>query len=329
MVSVCKITKKKSNDLKFCHKKCRKRVFSKKITNFCSFFVENWDYLNIFCNFALEMEKCIQIHGQLMKFSVPRVMAIVNLSRDSFYSSCDVSCEEKFLLQVESMLNAGADILDVGACSTRPTSTPISLHAEWQSMELGLKIIRHHWSNVIISVDTFRPEVAEQAILNGADMINDVYGGDADMKMWDVIAKYRVPYVLTHAQKISDTCYYDATISQVLYSLQQKLDALRCRQINDVMIDPGFGFEKTLDQNYAILRQLNVLECLHAPILAGVSRKSMFYKPLNTTPDQVLSATIAAQMIALEQGANILRVHDVPAAKQAIAVYQLTYKDIL
>ena len=297
--------------------------FIKKIAYFCSFFAKNWDNRKIFCNFALEMNNSIQLHNRLIDFSCPRVMAILNLSPDSFYTSCDVSYEDRLLSTVEDMVCAGADILDLGACSTRPLSTPVSARTEWSLLARALPAIRAHWPDLAISVDTFRADVAQQSILHGADMINDVYGGDADSRMWQVIQQYNVPYVLTHARDITNTSH-PAAISQLLDSMQDRLYALRQLGIKDVVLDPGFGFDKTIEQNYALLRQLDILQVLHAPLLVGISRKSMLYKPLGLSPQDVLPATVAAHMLALQNGANILRVHDVEPAIQAIKIYQLT-----
>ena len=266
------------------------------------------------------MEISLLIRNQLMSLSRPRVMAIINFSPDSFYTSCDVSREADILSHVEEMLRSGADILDLGACSTRPDSTPVDAATEWQLLSEGLKMIRHHWHDVPISVDTFRPEIAEHAIAMGADMINDVSGANADPRMWDLAAKRHVPYVLTHAQSVAEPAMVD-----VLHFLEKYMDKLHRQGVADVVIDPGFGFGKTVEQNYALLRQLDVLQALHAPVLVGISRKSMLYKPLQTNPDNVLAATIAANTLALERGAHILRVHDVKAAVQAIQIHQLTH----
>lgn len=265
------------------------------------------------------MEISLLIRNQLMSLSRPRVMAIINFSPDSFYTSCDVSREADILSHVEEALRSGADILDLGACSTRPGSTPVDAVMEWQLLSEGLEMIRHHWHDVPISVDTFRADIAEQAIAMGADMINDVSGANADTRMWDLVAKRHVPYVLTHAQPVAEPAMVD-----IMHFLEQYMDKLHRLGVADVIVDPGFGFGKTVEQNYALLRQLDVLQALHAPMLVGVSRKSMLYKPLETTPDDVLAATIAANTLALERGAHILRVHDVKAAVQAIQVHQLT-----
>lgn len=271
------------------------------------------------------MEKCIQVQGRLLDFSHPRVMAILNFSADSFYASCALSDEAGLLSYVEDVLACGADILDIGACSTRPGSVPVSEEEEWRLLSQGLDCIRYHWPEAIISVDTFRARIAERAIAHGADMINDVYGGVADKDMWEVVAQKRVPYVLTHSQTVCSSDHYEATTSQVLDFLQKGLYHLRRSGVKDVIIDPGFGFGKTVEQNYALLRQLHVLDVLHAPLLVGVSRKSMLYKPLEKTAKEVLPATVAAHTIALQQGADILRVHDVDAAVQAIKIFEKTY----
>lgn len=267
------------------------------------------------------MKKSILLRGQLVDFSRPRVMAIVNLSPDSFYTSYSVIDEAAFLVQIDTLLQEGADWLDLGACSTRPGFIPVSSQEEWQLLRKGIEIIRHHWPKVPLSVDTFRVEIAEKALSCGADMVNDVGIMNEDVAVWSVLANRGVPYVLTYSQEAAST----NIMSDMLHFFQERLDSLHRQGIADVVIDPGFGFAKTIQQNYAILRQLDVLRTLNAPILVGVSRKSMLYKPLQTTPADVLPATVAAHTLALERGADILRVHDVKAAVQAITIYQLTH----
>lgn len=267
------------------------------------------------------MKKSILLRGQLVDFSRPRVMAIVNLSPDSFYTSYSVIDEAAFLVQIDTLLQEGADWLDLGACSTRPGFIPVSSQEEWQLLRKGIEIIRHHWPKVPLSVDTFRVEIAEKALSCGADMVNDVGIMNEDVTVWSGVANRGVPYVLTYSQEAASA----NIMSDMLHFFQERLDSLHRQGIADVVIDPGFGFAKTIQQNYAILRQLDVLRTLNAPILVGVSRKSMLYKPLQTTPADVLPATVAAHTLALERGADILRVHDVKAAVQAITIYQLTH----
>ena len=272
------------------------------------------------------MQMYIRTHNQLLDLSCPRVMAIINVTPDSFYTSCRSLSDTEVLTCAEQAIAQGADILDIGACSTRPDATPVDSKTEWKRLEPALKAIRQHFPDAILSVDTFRSDIARRSLDDGADIINDVYGGEADDQMFDTIAHYHAPYILTHAGAIPPaTNGYDNTLTQVLGFLQARTDQLHRMGVADVIIDPGFGFGKDVSQNYALLRQLHVLQTLHTPILVGMSHKSMFYRPLGLTPDDVLPATTAAHVIALQQGANILRVHEVAPAKQAIAVYQLTY----
>lgn len=315
-------------------KKCIK---DKKRPLFHTFWPKNSYNQQIFCTFAGQMLLKVQ-DSRLMDLSLPRVMAIINVSPDSFYTSVYENVEatrrlgdEVVLLDaVQRALDEGADILDIGACSTRPGSTPVDAAVEWERLEWALKLVRSHFPDAVVSVDTFRADVAEKAIGLGANIINDVSGGAADERMWDVVAKHDVPYILTLAQELrkgGDKEGYDYMMSEVLRFFEERLDRLHRMGVKDVVLDPGFGFGKTLEDNYTILREMEVLKVLHAPVLVGVSRKSMLYKPLGLEPKDVLPATIAAQVMALERGANILRVHDVAAAKQAIQIVQLTHKN--
>lgn len=260
-----------------------------------------------------------------MDFSSPKVMGIINVTPDSFYTSWDELSMENILKQTQEMIDQGVDILDLGAYSTRPNHSSISLEEEWKRLSPVLQAIRSHFPRTVISIDTFRAEIAECAIKMGADIINDVSGGEVDNRIWDVARTYQVPYILTHALEIPTSDYN--IMSSMLDFFQSRLDTLHKIGIADVIIDPGFGFGKTEVQNYAILQQMEVLTTLQVPILAGISRKSMLYKALGTTPAEVLPATVAANTIALAHGATILRVHDVAAAKQTIAIYSLTHKN--
>ena len=273
------------------------------------------------------MQYSINVHKQLLDLSLPRIMAIVNITPDSFYTSWSGLSENTLLDAIQNMLHEGADMIDIGACSTRPNSVPVDADAEWARLSPALQAIRYHFPSAILSVDTFRAEIAEKALEAGADMINDVFGGGESERMWEVVAAHRVPYILTHAQALSMPSHptdYDYTMSQVVDFMQSSINRLHKMGVADVIIDPGFGFNKTEQQNYTILRDMDILHSLHVPILVGISRKSMLYNPLGLTPADVLPATIAAHTIALDRGAKILRVHDVAAAKQAITVYSLT-----
>jgi dihydropteroate synthase len=267
-------------------------------------------------------------HNQLLDLTSPKVMAIVNITPDSFYTAWGQLSEDELLKKISEVIEQGADILDLGSHSTRPGHTPISAEEEWQRLAPALRLIRNAFPNSIISIDTYQSDVATKAIDLGADMINNVYGGCMNEDIYRRMAHEKVPYILTHSLEysaLSDSAVYDYTMSQLLDFFQSQLDRLHRLGMADVIVDPGFGFGKTEKQNYTILEQLNVLSYLRAPILVGLSRKSMLYKPLQTTPEHVLPATVAAHMVALERGANILRVHDVAAAKQAITVYTLTH----
>jgi dihydropteroate synthase len=273
------------------------------------------------------MQYSINVHKQLLDLSLPRIMAIVNITPDSFYTSWSGLSENTLLDAIQNMLHEGADMIDIGACSTRPNSVPVDADAEWARLSPALQAIRYHFPSAILSVDTFRAEIAEKALEAGADMINDVFGGGESERMWEVVAAHRVPYILTHAQALSVPSHptdYDYTMSQVVDFMQSSINRLHKMGVADVIIDPGFGFNKTEQQNYTILRDMDILHSLRVPILVGISRKSMLYNPLGLTPADVLPATIAAHTIALDRGAKILRVHDVAAAKQAITVYSLT-----
>jgi dihydropteroate synthase len=244
-------------------------------------------------------------------------MGILNLTPDSFYSSSRVAPAD-ILDRAQSMLNAGADILDIGGQSTRPGAQKVSAAVEWNRLAPALSLLVNHFPEAVISVDTYFSEVAQKAIHAGAAIINDVSGGAEDPKMFETVVGLRVPYVLTHyGFQTSPT----ETTASVIYDLSQKIRRLRDLGQSDIIIDPGFGFGKSLDQNYALLANLKALEVFEAPILVGVSRKSMIYKYLNIHQDEALNATSVLNLVALQQGAHILRVHDVAEAKQVIALF--------
>lgn len=263
----------------------------------------------------------LNIRGRLFDLDTPKVMGIVNATTDSFAFSCTNISEAEILAMTAKALAEGADMIDVGACSTRPGSTPVSAEEEWRRLETALGAIREHYPDVILSVDTFRADIARRAVEKyHADIINDVTGGE-DTDMFATVAELGTPYILTHAQPLpSDR----PAVVAVLDFLVRQCDRLHRMGVKDVIADPGFGFNKTEQQNYDILAHLNDLQHAELPILVGLSRKSMFYKPLQSTPtsDTALAATIAAHTVALQKGANILRVHDVQAAKTTISVTQ-------
>ena len=272
------------------------------------------------------MQKTININGRLLDLTTPKVMAIINVTTDSFARHCTNITEAEILRWAAEALSEGADILDIGGCSTRPGSTPPTEEEEWRRVRLAASAIRREWPEAILSVDTYRASVARRAVEEqGVHIINDISGGQFDDKMFEVVADVRVPYILTHTRALPDTMQqhtdYADLMSEVLDYLQARVNTLHNMGVADIILDPGFGFAKTTEQNYELLRKLEYLKVLGLPILAGLSRKSMITRPLGITPDEALPGTIALQMLALCNGASILRVHDVKEAKQIITLY--------
>lgn len=268
----------------------------------------------------------LHIREQLWDLTTPRVMAILNLTKDSFYTHCSSCTEAEILSQAARMWDEGADIIDLGACSTRPGATPVNEEEELTRISLAVRTLRAAYPHRPLSVDTFRPKVAEQAIALGADMINDVSGEQENEAMYDVVAQARVPYVLTHARGNSLTmqslCTYDDIMVHLIDFFARRLDILHRKGAADVIIDPGLGFAKTSEQNFHVLVHLSELQLVQAPILVGVSRKSMIYNTLQTDASHALAGTTALHMAALMNGASILRVHDVREAKDTIRMWE-------
>ncbi len=271
----------------------------------------------------------LNLSGQLLDLSAPKVMGILNVTPDSFFSGSRVESERVILEQAEKMRSQGAAILDVGGYSTRPDASDISLEEEINRIRPAIKVIKRAFPAAIISIDTFRSEVARVAIDEGATIINDVSGGNLDEKMFETVANLGVPYILMHMRGTPQTMktlnQYKDLIGDIVDELQKKIYALNAFGVTDIIVDPGFGFAKNIPQNFKLLRELTVLKVLGRPILAGVSRKSMIYKTLGTDPTQALNGTTALNMIALQNGAKILRVHDVKEAVEAVTLFgQLT-----
>lgn len=274
----------------------------------------------------------IKTGSQLLEITHPLVMGIINVTPDSFAVHCKDCSEMEIADTAEKMLEEGADILDVGGYSTRPNADFVDVETEWNRVHLALQTIRKRWEMVPVSVDTWRAEIAQRVTDHFENiLINDVSGGEWDKEMYEIIARARVPYILTHTlwqspqqglrqQRESDI------LAEVLGFLQNRLNRLHQMGVSDVIIDPGFGLGKTLEENYKLLQHLDLYRVLECPLLAGLSRKSMFYKPLNITPSEALNATTAAHILALERGAQILRVHDVKEAKQTIRIFEMTHQ---
>ena len=272
----------------------------------------------------------IKCKGVLMDFSTPKIMGIVNLTPDSFFSGSRFQAEKEILLQVEKMLAEGADIIDLGAFSSRPNSDFISLEEEKERLLSPLKKIIQEFPSALLSVDTYRSEIAKQSIQEGASIINDISGGDLDEKMFQTIAALKVPYMMMHMQGIpktmQDSPSYTDVFQEVFKSFSGKLEQLNSLGVNDVILDVGFGFGKTLEHNYTLLKKLSYFHALQRPILVGLSRKGMIQKVIGSTAEMALNGTTAAHVLAIKNGANILRVHDVKEAKEAIQIVDFYQK---
>lgn len=262
----------------------------------------------------------INCHGHLLTTQTPLIMGILNVTPDSFYDGGKYNTTDQIRARADQILTQGAHIIDLGACSTRPGSTPPTPDQEWSRLEHALQTIRTHHPDAIISIDTYRADIARKAVTQyQADIINDI-SSLLDPQMLPTIAQLHVPYILTHnPQKPNPTT---PPIQHLLQTLSQKINTLTTQGIADIIIDPGLGFAKTTNQNYQILANLPALHTLHRPILIGISRKSMIYNTLNTTPADSLTGTTTLNTLALLAGAHILRVHDITPCAQTIQLLQ-------
>ena len=270
----------------------------------------------------------INVGGRIIVFDVPKVMGIINVTPDSFYAGSRVSGAEAVADRVARMRDEGADILDLGGYSSRPGADEVSAEEEYRRLAEGLEVIRRVWSDAVVSVDTFRADVAHKCVREwGADIINDISGGDLDPEMWDTVAELGVPYVLMHMrgnpQTMGTLTDYNDVSADTLTDLALKTAELRQRGVADVIVDPGFGFAKTVEQNYRLLSDLSEFRALGAPLLVGISRKTMIWKPLGIVPEQAGNGTTVLNTIALLNGADILRVHDVREAVEAVHLVEL------
>lgn len=271
--------------------------------------------------------KTINCKGNLIDLSTPKVMGILNLTPDSFYDGGIYTNTISILKKVENMLTEGAAFIDVGAYSSRPNATHISEEEELKRLLPVLELILKSFPDILISVDTFRSNVAKKSIEIGACMINDISAGEMDSEMFKTIAKLQVPYILMHMkgtpQNMQQNPAYENVLNEVMYFFSEKLHQLRTLGVNDILIDVGFGFGKTQEHNYQLLQNLDYFKHLNLPILSGLSRKSMLYKPLNTIAKDALNATSIANTVALLKGTSILRVHDVLQAVEAVKIFSL------
>lgn len=257
-----------------------------------------------------------------MDLSTPRVMGILNVTPDSFYDGGRYQDEQRVLQQAEKMLAEGATFLDIGGYSSRPGAEEVSVEEEKQRVVENVTLVTKHFPKAYVSVDTFRAEVAREAVAAGAGMVNDISGGELDPAMFDTVAELQVPYILMHMRGTPQTMQgftqYENLVVEVLDYLQRKMARLRTLNVKDIIVDPGFGFAKTIDQNYTLLKNLSVFLTLGAPLLAGLSRKSMIYRRLNIDVEAAGNGTTVLNTLALINGAGILRVHDVKEAVEAI-----------
>lgn len=271
----------------------------------------------------------INCKGQLIDLITPKVMGILNVTPNSFFDGGkyypEVSGEDKILSQVEKMLEEGATFIDIGGYSSKPSAEFVSEAEELQRIVPIVQLILEHFPETLISIDTFRSEVAKVCIENGAAIINDISAGNLDTKMMETIAKYNVPYIMMHLrgtpQTMQSMTNYENIIKEILFYFSERIAKARSFGINDLIIDPGFGFAKTLEQNYEVLQKLELFEILELPLLAGFSRKSMIYKTLHSTAEEALNGTSVLNTIALTKGAKILRVHDVKEAMECVSLF--------
>lgn len=273
----------------------------------------------------------IAVNGQLIELTTPKVMAILNVTPDSFYAGSRTNTEVLIAERVEQIVSEGADIIDIGAYSSRPNAQHISQEEEMERLRKGLTTIQRIAPDAMVSVDTFRSEVARMCVEEyGVGIINDISGGEMDPQMFDTVAHMNVPYILTHMkgtpQTMQDHPHYEHLRAEITRYFARKVYDLHERGVNDTILDPGFGFGKTLADNYELLKHLEELQLFKMPILIGVSRKSMIYKTLDVMPEEALNGTTAVNVIAMMKGANILRVHDVKECVEAVKIYNAMNK---
>ncbi|MEE3113223.1 MAG: dihydropteroate synthase [Bacteroidota bacterium] len=263
----------------------------------------------------LSIKKSFNLNGKLFSFDKPLIMGIINMTPDSFFDGGKYNSCEKALIKIENMLDQGASIIDIGGCSTRPGSESISISEEWIRIEKIIKQSIKFFPKIIISVDTFRSDIAKRALIEGASIINDISGGSYDSNMYKVVSNFKAPYVLMHLRgspkNMMEKTNYENLMIELLKYFSKKIKRLKKFGINDVILDPGFGFAKNYNQNYEILKNLSLLKKFNLPILAGLSRKLFVKKKFGSSNADSLKGTIKLNEIAINNGANILRVHDV------------------
>ena len=287
-------------------------------------------HYEIFCIFAANMEYTLNCNGKLLELTTPQVMGILNATPDSFYAGSRTQTEQEIAERTHQILGEGATIIDVGACSTRPDSEPATEGEEMERMRFALNIVRREAPEAVVSIDTYRPDVARMTVEEfGADIINDVAGPvlatphsqrenfqtstlEQQKSMFRMVSRLGVPYIYMSRK---------ATMKEILLDCAEVVDKLRSMGQKDIILDPGFGFGKTVEQNYAVMQELERMQMLHLPLLVGISRKSMIYRLLGTTPEKSLNGTTMLNTFSLQKGADILRVHDVKEAVEVVKMY--------
>lgn len=271
-------------------------------------------------------KKTINCNGKLVNFSIPAIMGIVNITPDSFYKDSRFQTEKEIIERIEIIQKEGGTFVDVGAYSSRPGALHISENEEFERLKFALTIINKNFKDLIISVDTFRAETAKRIVLDyGVSIINDISAGEMDKNMFQTIAELNVPYIMMHMkgtpENMQDNPEYFDLMNEIMIYFAEKINKLKFLGVKDIIIDPGFGFGKTIEDNYHILNNLEKFQVFDLPVLVGLSRKSMIYKLLEINPEESLSGTIALNMIALQKKCNILRVHDVKEAAEIIKIF--------
>lgn len=269
----------------------------------------------------------IQVNGRLMDLSVPRIMGILNVTPDSFYADSRKQTEGEIAERVEQLLEEGADIIDIGAYSSRPNAADVSPEEEMERLKRGLELVRRFAPDAVVSVDTFRASVARRCVEDyGVALINDISAGELDDRMFETVVELGVPYIMMHMQGTPQNMqvapHYENLMQEQISYFARKIEQLREMGQKDILIDPGFGFGKTLEHNYELMRHLDRLKIFDLPILVGISRKSMVYKFLDITPDESLNGTSVLHTVALLKGAALLRVHDVRACREVIRLVE-------
>jgi len=278
-------------------------------------------------NTIFSAKQSINCRGKLISLQKPLIMGILNITEDSFFDGSKYLTESKWLTQTEKMITEGADIIDIGAASTRPGAKLISAKDEMEIIGKVLKSVRKEFPDIIISVDTYHSEVARLSVANGTDIINDISGGEIDKQMFATIAELKCPYILMHIKGNPENMQlnpqYNNLIEEMMLFFSERINKLSLLGVNDIIIDPGFGFGKSLEDNYKLLNELETFHFFELPILLGISRKSMINKVLHIKPEEALNGTTVLNTIALLKGTKLLRVHDVKEAVETVKIVEM------